>query len=768
MWKLEHISATNVCSFRELEYSPEQGVTTLIFGHNLDNDNQQSNGSGKSTLLEAIAIGITGSPLRKVNSSEIINDEAEECRVSLRFHNPDTDERMTVSREFFRKGTSGVTVTLNGEQVAQAGVDSYNRYILDKLGVTRDELVSAFILSKHRYEDFLSASDKDKKEVINKFSNGVIVDQAIERVQADITPVQERLREADLELAGVEGKIATLAEQIQNEEDSREEKERTKEQRIAGIVETIADKRSVIRECEAGIEMQSELKTKIESADNEIQALENSDMPLDDCLTAIAEILAVVTENKPTDWTAVLETKKTEIKAQQAEIDKWEKIIGSVRNKISVAEADLLSLQSEHKFFLEQADAKGEELSAEMSSLDARLKAANYQIEEFKRRKRTLSGAIEVLGAKLAGTVTCPACKHEFLVSDNYFDVAGAKAELAEKETDLGTVNGGLLDADIEAEKVEMMRTHVRNETRDLDCSREQWKEKMAKGERAVQAAEYEFTGAEYNLKRIQNFVAALTGEVEDIRKKVFDEAFEFIDAATRTNKRATAELKERKATAESSIETLQQTISELKNTSGSQLIASLKESLKATRMKSGEVAGRKTAIEKELSTLTAQEQVFVQFKGYLANTKINALSAMMNRVLEDLGSDLRVNLSGYTQLKSGGVREKISASITRDGIDVGSFAKCSAGEAARINLASLLAMQRLVNGNAGFGKGLEFLVLDEILEAVDESGLASIFEALNGLGVTALVVSHGLINEGYPHKLIITKSNGESRIEGA
>ncbi len=162
---------------------------------------------------------------------------------------------------------------------------------------------------------------------------------------------------------------------------------------------------------------------------------------------------------------------------------------------------------------------------------------------------------------------------------------------------------------------------------------------------------------------------------------------------------------------------------------------------------------------------LTSQEQVFVQFKGYLANTKINALSAMMNQVLTDLGSDLRVNLSGYTTLKTGGVREKISVSITRDGIDVGSFGKCSAGEAARINLASLLAMQRLVNGNAGFGKGLDLLVLDEILEAVDESGLSSIFEALNGLGITALVVSHGLVNEGYTYKLTVVKENGQSRI---
>lgn len=38
-------------------------------------------------------------------------------------------------------------------------------------------------------------------------------------------------------------------------------------------------------------------------------------------------------------------------------------------------------------------------------------------------------------------------------------------------------------------------------------------------------------------------------------------------------------------------------------------------------------------------------------------------------------------------------------------------------------------------------------------------------FEALNSLGGTVLVVSHGNVAEGYPHKLVIVKENGESRI---
>ncbi|MCO7113815.1 AAA family ATPase [Bacteroides uniformis] len=190
MWKLKTIEAENLCAFRSLSYTLRQGVTTLIFGDNRDNDSQQSNGAGKSALLECIAVGITGSPLRKIRSEEIINDAAEECRVALHFINDSAAEELLVNRRIPRKGASSVSCTLyrGGRQVmtdeaVQPSVDAYNRYILDKLGVTRDELLNNFILSKYRYEDFLSSSDKEKKEVINRFSNGILVDEAIAQVE---------------------------------------------------------------------------------------------------------------------------------------------------------------------------------------------------------------------------------------------------------------------------------------------------------------------------------------------------------------------------------------------------------------------------------------------------------------------------------------------------------------------------------------------------------------------------------------------------------
>ena len=218
MWYLEHVSARNICSFRELEYSPARGTTTLVFGRNADNDNQRSNGSGKSTLVEAIAFGITGAPLRRVRSEEIINDSADSCRVALRFGNTATGEGLLVERGIFRKGTSSVRCLAGMagmlEEVALESVDAANRYILERLGVSRDELFSAFILSRHRYEDFLSSSDREKKEIINRFSGGSVVAQGHRTGRGGrLAPLGEALHEADLELASLDGRIGMLSEQ---------------------------------------------------------------------------------------------------------------------------------------------------------------------------------------------------------------------------------------------------------------------------------------------------------------------------------------------------------------------------------------------------------------------------------------------------------------------------------------------------------------------------------------------------------------------------
>ena len=772
MWKLKNIEAENLCAFRHLSYTLQQGVTTLIFGDNRDNESQQSNGAGKSALLECIAVGITGSPLRKIRSEEIINDAAEECRIELHLTNDFSGEELVVARRIPRKGASTVVCTLRRDgrkvetdEAVQPSVDAYNRYILDKLGITCDELLNNFILSKYRYADFLSSSDKEKKEIINRFSNGILVDEAIARVEEDIAPLGDEQQRINLELAGIDGRIEMLQEQIDRETAAREERGRTREARIAELEAAIAAKREQIRvrkEEMAGIDSAME---KVRQADEALQELESSDTPLDECLKAIETFMPLFPDARRTDWNRTLRLKKEDMEIARASLANLDAAVKRAEETLAQKRAAWERFKADYAGFRSLYKDKTADFQSRLLDIDKQLRDLAGRLDDLRRTRRTISAGIDELSNKLAGTIACPACGHEFLVVHPGFDIEAGTKDLRMRQQQLSEINGRIEAGERQTEEVEMRQSRIRTESRTLESDRHGWEQRLSEHERAVRGATDNVESAEHQRKRTHAEIAALQDEVDGIRRKVFDEVFGFIDERNAVLSREKHKAEEDIRAAVCAVDTLQDTIREVNEATTTDLTRSLRATMQQEKQRSMETARRKFEVDDRVRDLEVQRERFVQFKTYLANTKIEALSRITNEFLIAIGSDIRIRFDGYTVLKSGKVREKISISLLRDGVDCGSFGKFSAGEAARVNLATILAMQRLVNANCDDGKGLDLLVLDEILEAVDEAGLASMFEALNALGGTVLVVSHGNVAEGYPHKLVITKEHGESRI---
>lgn len=772
MWKLKTIEAENLCAFRHLSYTLQQGVTTLIFGDNRDNDSQQSNGAGKSALLECIAIGITGSPLRKIRSEEIINDTAEECRINLHLANNVSNEELIVSRCIPRKGTSTVACTLRRggrkvetDEAVQPSVDAYNRYILDKLGITRDELLNNFILSKYRYEDFLSSSDREKKEIINRFSNGILVDEAIARVEEDIEPLHNAQKKIDLELAGIDGRIEMLQEQIDRETAAGEERGRTRATRIADLEASIASKREQIRDRKESVAETDSALEKIRQADEALQELESSDASLEECLKAIEAFMPLFPNARRTDWNRALRLKKEDMEVARASLANLDAAVKHAEGTLAQKQAAWERFKKDYAGFCLHYEEQTASHQSRLQEIDSQLRDLAGRLDDLRRKRRTVSAGIDELSNKLAGSITCPACGHEFLVAHPGFDIEAGTKELRLRQQQLSEVNGRIETGEKQSEEVEMQQNRIRTERRDIENEHRDWEQKLSEHERAVRSATGSVEDAEHNRKRTQAGIAAMQEEIDGIRRKVFDEVFGFIDERNTALGREKRKAEEDIRSAECAVDTLKETIREVNEAAATDLTQSLRATLKQEKQRSMEAAGRKFDVDDKVRALEVQRERFVQFKTYLANTKIEALSRITNEFLIGISSDIRIRFDGYTVLKSGKVREKISISLLRDGVDCGSFGKFSAGEAARVNLATILAMQKLVNANCDDEKGLDLLVLDEILEAVDEAGLASMFEALNALGGTVLVVSHGNVAEGYPNKLVIVKEHGESRI---
>lgn len=773
MWKLNEIYAENICSFKEIHYVLHQHVTTLIFGNNKDNETQHSNGSGKSALIECIALGITGTPLRKVKNDEIINDKTDECRICLQFFNDSQDEVFTIERQFFRKGPSIVNchIERNGkgvttDEAVQPSIDSYNKYILEKLGIGKEELFNNFILSKYKYKDFLNSSDTEKKEIINRFSNASLVDKALEQIETDKQPISEMYRDTELDVTGLDARIETLTEQIGKEEQSKDEKSQNKKDKIEAIEQNISEKRSSIRCKHEEINALSIGINNLEGIDKKVQDIEKLDLPIEEFLHRIKELLPVALADKGTDWNELIAARKQQTYKLERELEKWNQALTVSDSRLRELVIMQTALKEEYRIFSENYTIDIEGYDTQLESLDRQIALVSQQKEKLLTEKRNLRSSIEDIKNKLAGTIICPACQFRFLASDKNFDVVKAQKELREKASKWDKLTYLLTDCDKQTSDIEQAEIQIKDNRRSLIMKNNGWIDKMNATKQKVSNASFSLEEQERSRKKTQNAIGSIQSDIDVLKRKIFDEVFGIIDDACQENERRINLLKEDITAIEMSIDTLEKTITDINNNSDQELLNSLKNSLKEYRKKSVVAIREKEKLGKSLQELNSQEQVFIQFKSYLANTKIAALGKVTNDFLQAIGSDIRILLSGYTPLKSGKIREKISVSLIRNNINYGSIGKFSAGESAQVNLATILAMRQLINTNCEGNKGLDLLVLDEILEATDESGLASIFAALNQMGLTALIVSHGNIAEGYQHKLIISKQNGESYID--
>lgn len=768
MWRLKNIYAKDLLSFKEFKYSPTQGVTTLIFGNNMDADNQSSNGSGKSALLEAISIVLTGETLRKVKAEEIINDMSDSAMIGAELFNDAIGESFCIERILSRKEPQKVLCKTNNEETdrdKQSSVAEYNRYILDRIGLTKDDIFGNFILSKHKFDCFLSSSDREKKEIINRFSNANIIDNSVEELQKDITPVESKLRDAELKVSHIEGKIAGVEDQITRAIENEKNKASSKELRKAELNESIANRRKLIREFEQNIKNTDERLKTLDDIYNKLSKLEESDSKTDDTYKQICGWFNSANLSGFSNWLG----KAVELEKQINQIEEEFKTvsikISETAESIKAETKELEKMRLSCRKFDEASEVKLAKLSEKLSEIKNALAKTKKRNEELEERKNNTSKTIANLKNSIAGEITCPACKHRFVLSNDNIDIEKVEAEIKKEEAALSNIDKSLDDALIAAKDLQKQISDNENQEYILCDERRKVSKKLSEKSSAVDQLAFEQNRMERRKDNLDADIAKVERSISNLISSMFDEAFDILDKQTKVQEASIEDFELKIKTCQGAIETFQDSIDDLDKVEKETIVDSLKTTLKEYEKEYVQTGRNKVEIEKELLKLKEQEQLFVEFKTHLANSKIEALANMTNSFLKNIGSDIRIQFSGYTVLKSGKVRDKISISLLRNGIDCGSFDKFSEGEKARVNMANILAMQKLTNINCEEGKGLDLLVLDEILEATDEIGLASIFDSLNSLQLTSLVVSHGNVAENYPHKLIINKKNDVSFI---
>lgn len=341
---------------------------------------------------------------------------------------------------------------------------------------------------------------------------------------------------------------------------------------------------------------------------------------------------------------------------------------------------------------------------------DKTIKEIKADIEESKEYLDEIKDKRAEGNRLLIGKVECPECQHEFNASD--------------PTKDLQKVRDGIAKLDgLEKEEKEVKDNF-----------------------------ESELSAAEESKEHLEKIKKEVNGEIEGI-ERVLRNANSDIEQSKKDEEKkreGIKELKENLATAEKEEIT--------------SVVKSIKDAIKTKEEENESLDKEKETISNSIDKENKLQEHFTRFKSQLVNKTIGVIQFYTNKYLESMKSSLTVTISGYKTNRSGGISEKISTVVNRDGVEVGSIGPFSQGERGRIDIAGILALQSQINAKSTSG-GLNLLFLDEIIESIDEEGITGILQSLDELGKYIYLVTHSKYEGNHERVIeVIKDKTGQSR----
>jgi len=215
MWNPSKIEMYNLFAHKESIYEFKQNKCVMIFGSNQTDRNLENNGAGKTTLFEAICIALTNESLRAIKKDSFINRDEEECRIVFHLYNPVLKMKLRISRQFFRGNKSAKIEIWENDKLNKqvVSVNEANKRVLELIGISREDLLRYFIISQDNRYTFFTASDSDKKEIMNRITSADMINPVIEELDLRYKEKNAEYKEIDDEIGKLSDKKEILVEQ---------------------------------------------------------------------------------------------------------------------------------------------------------------------------------------------------------------------------------------------------------------------------------------------------------------------------------------------------------------------------------------------------------------------------------------------------------------------------------------------------------------------------------------------------------------------------
>jgi len=216
--RIDFIEFKNFASYgnqlQRIEFDPEQSKLFLTLG---------KNGDGKTTIANAIIYALYGR-VEGVKLSDLPNRINKELHVKIGLTCGPIDveiERGLLPNKF--------SVKLNGVEFDKAGKKSVQDYLEEEIfGIPYHVFKNIIILSVNDFKSFLTMSNQDKKQIIDKmFGFSILNDMQMSikterrNIKMDIDSYESELNQILDSIASVKGKLNTLLEESQQKNNSK-------------------------------------------------------------------------------------------------------------------------------------------------------------------------------------------------------------------------------------------------------------------------------------------------------------------------------------------------------------------------------------------------------------------------------------------------------------------------------------------------------------------------------------------------------------------
>lgn len=369
MWNPSKIEIYNLFAHKESVYDFKNNACTVIFGKNETDRGLENNGAGKTTLFEAICIALTNESLRAIKKDSFINRDEEDCRIVFHLYNPVLKMKLRISRQFFRGNKSAKIEIWENDKLNKqvVSVNEANKRVLELIGISREDLLRYFIISQDNRYTFFTASDSEKKEIMNRITSADMINPVIEELDLRYKEKNAEYKEIDDEIGKLSDKKELLVEQREEvlANDNTEEELKELSDKISEAEEEIGEIDGNLKKWEKAVKTREEqiqaitvedttqlkkdrkkLKEEMEELDSEISENKRTEKKLkaelEDTITCPKCSHEFIHESEldlsVEDTKSLLDEAQSEIKKQTKKYEVKENKLKNLNKKIKEAE----------------------------------------------------------------------------------------------------------------------------------------------------------------------------------------------------------------------------------------------------------------------------------------------------------------------------------------------------------------------------------------------------------------------------------------------